>query len=148
PVRSGGLKEELPMPSVKRVEYFKMMVPNRAGQGARALDVLHKAGVNLIAFSGFPQGGGAQMDFIPAKPAAFRKVARKSRWKSGRWQRACRVSGDARGGAGSKPVGKLGERRFNVTAMDAGCSGKGRYGALLWVSPTQSPRPARARGAG
>ena len=28
-----------------------MMVPNRAGQGARALDVLHKAGINLIAFS-------------------------------------------------------------------------------------------------
>ena len=44
------------MASVKRVEYFKMMVPNRAGQGARALDELHKAGINLIAFSGFPQG--------------------------------------------------------------------------------------------
>ena len=37
--------------NVKRVAYFKMMVPNRAGQGARALAVLHQAGINLIAFS-------------------------------------------------------------------------------------------------
>ena len=29
--------------SVKRVAYFKMMVPNRAGQGARALAVLQQA---------------------------------------------------------------------------------------------------------
>jgi hypothetical protein len=50
-------------------------------QGARALDELHKAGINLIAFSGFPQGSGAQMDFIPEKPAAFRKVAKKAKWK-------------------------------------------------------------------
>ena len=69
------------MASVKKVDYFKMMVPNRPGQGARALDELHKAGINLIAFSGFPQGGDAQMDFIPAKPAAFRKMARKNKWK-------------------------------------------------------------------
>ena len=82
------------MPSVKRVEYFKMMVPNRAGQGARALDVLHKAGINLIAFSGFPQGGGAQMDFIPEKPAAFRKIAKKAKWKIGRSKRAFLISGD------------------------------------------------------
>jgi len=135
------------MPSVKRVEYFKMMVPNRAGQGARALDVLHKAGINLIAFSGFPQGGGAQMDFIPEKPAAFRKIAKKAKWKIGRSKRAFLISGDDRVGAGARLLGKLAEKRINVIAIDAVCSGKGRYGALLWVSPTQYGKAARALGA-
>ena len=95
------------MASVKRVEYFKMMVPNRAGQGARALDVLHRAGINLIAFSGFPQRGGAQMDFIPAKPRAFRKVAKKAKWKLGKSKRAFLVSGNDRVGAGARLLGKL-----------------------------------------
>ena len=40
------------MAIVKKVSYFKMMVSNRPGQGARALGELHKAGINLTAFSG------------------------------------------------------------------------------------------------
>jgi len=135
------------MASVKRVAYFKMMVPNRAGHGARALDVLHRAGINLIAFSGFPHGKGAQMDFIPANPAAFRKVARKAKWKIAKSKRAFLVSGDDRVGAGARLLGKLAEKRINVIAIDAVCAGKGRYGALLWVSPTQYARAARALGA-
>ncbi len=108
--------------SVKRVAYFKMMVPNRAGQGARALAVLHEAGVNLIAFSGFPHRGNAQMDFVPANPSAFRKVAKKAKWKIAGPKRAFLVSGDDRVGAGA---------------------GKGRYGAILWVTPSQYGRAAR-----
>jgi len=135
------------MASVKRVAYFKMMVPNRPGQGARALDVLHRAGINLIAFSGFPAGKGAQMDFIPANPSAFRQVARKAKWKIAKSKRAFLVSGDDRVGAGARLLGKLAEKRINVIAIDAVCAGKGRYGALLWVSPTQYARAARALGA-
>src|SRR5262249_61871754 len=108
------------MPSVKRVEYFKMMVPNRAGQGARALDVLHKAGINLIAFSGFPQGGGAQMDFIPEKPAAFRKIAKKAKWKIGRSKRAFLIRGEYCGGSGAKLRGKFPEKGVDWEATKAG----------------------------
>ena len=79
------------MANVKKVSYFKMMVPNRPGQGARALGELQKAGINLTAFSGFPHRGGAQMDFIPAKPSAFRKVARKNKWKIAAPKRAVLV---------------------------------------------------------
>ena len=135
------------MANVKKVSYFKMMVPNRPGQGARALGELQKAGINLVAFSGFPQRGGAQMDFIPAKPAAFRKVARKNKWKIAGPKRAFLVSGADRVGEGSKLMSKLAAKRINVIAIDAVCAGKGRYGALLWVSPTQYARAARALGA-
>ena len=43
--------------SLRRVDYFYVMVPNRAGQGAKILSALASEGVNLLAFSGFPSGG-------------------------------------------------------------------------------------------
>jgi len=132
------------MASVKKVSYFKMMVPNRPGQGARALGELQKAGINLTAFSGFPQRGGAQMDFIPAKPSAFRTVARKNKWKIAGPKRAFLVSGADRVGEGSRLMAKLAEKRINVVAIDAVCAGSGRYGAILWVSPSQYGKAARA----
>jgi len=40
----------------------------RAGQGAEILGQLAEAGVNLVAFSGFPIGGGkVQLDFVAKK---------------------------------------------------------------------------------
>ena len=135
------------MAIVKKVSYFKMMVPNRPGQGARALGELQKAGVNLAAFSGFPNRGGAQIDFIPAKPAAFRKVARKHKWKIAGPKRAFLVSGADRVGEGARLMAKLSAKRINVIAIDAVCAGSGRYGAILWVSPAQYGKAARALGA-
>jgi hypothetical protein len=135
------------MASVKKVSYFKMMVPNRPGQGALALGALQKAGVNLTAFSGFPHGSGAQIDFIPAKPSDFRKVARKNNWKIAGPKRAFLVSGTDRVGEGARLMAKLAAKRINVIAIDAVCAGSGRYGAILWVSPAQYGKAARALGA-
>ena len=64
--------------TVQRVEYFYVQVPNRPGEGARYLTALRDAGLNLLAFSGFPEGRGAQLDFVPADPAAFRGFAKRS----------------------------------------------------------------------
>ena len=49
---------------VRKVTYCYAKVARRAGQGARMLAALRTAGVNLTAFSGFPDGKGrAQIDF-------------------------------------------------------------------------------------
>ena len=135
------------MASVKKVSYFKMMVPNRSGQGAHVLGELQKAGVNLIAFSGFPQRGGAQMDFIPAKASTFRQVARKNKWKIAGPKRAFLVSGADRVGEGARLMARLAAKRINVIAIDAVCAGGGRYGAILWVPSSQYGKAARALGA-
>ena len=42
--------------TIRVVEYFYTTAPNKSGEGARALNTLKEAGVNLLAFSGFPQG--------------------------------------------------------------------------------------------
>ena len=56
---------------IRKVDYFKMEIPDRPGEGARVLKVLRDAGVNLLAFTGFPRGRKTQMDFVPRNTAAF-----------------------------------------------------------------------------
>ena len=55
--------------TVRQVEYFYVEVPHRVGEGQNILRALKNAGVNLLAFSGFPAGRGAQMDFVPEDAA-------------------------------------------------------------------------------
>jgi hypothetical protein len=115
--------------------------------GASLLAELRNAGVNLVAFSGFPSGRGAQIDFVPEDPRAFRAVARKAKWKVVGPKRAFLVEGDDRQGAVADIMAKLGDAKINVIAVDAVCAGAGRYGAILWVAPRDVTRAAKALGA-
>ncbi len=133
--------------TIRRVEYFYVQAPNKPGVGASLLAELKNAGVNLVAFSGFPSGRGAQIDFIPENPALFRAAARKAKWKVVGPKRAFLVEGDDRQGAVADLMAKLGDAKVNVTAVDAVCAGAGRYGALLWVAPKDVSRASRVLGA-
>ena len=133
--------------TIRRAEYFHVQVSNKPGEGARHLSVLADAGVNLLAFSGFPEGRGAQLDFVPENAAAFRQAAKKARWKLTGPKRCFLVSGDDRVGAVADAARKLGEAGINITAVDAVCAGGGRYGAIMWVAPRDVARAARLLGA-
>lgn len=134
--------------TVQRIEYFYVTVPNKPGEGARVLGALQEGGINLLAFSGFPEGRGSQLDFMPSDPAAFRQFARKAKWKLTGPKRALLVSGEDRVGAVAEMHRKLAEARVNVTAIDAVCAGAGRYGAILWVAPQDFSKAAKLLGAG
>jgi hypothetical protein len=133
--------------TVQRVEYFYVHVPNRAGEGARYLAALSEAGVNLLAFSGFPEGRGSQLDFVPADPSAFRAFARRAKWKLTGPKRAFLLAGDDRVGVIADVHAKLAAARINVTAIDAVCAGGGRYGAILWVAARDYAKAAALLGA-
>jgi hypothetical protein len=133
--------------TIQRVEYFYVQVPNKPGEGNRFLTALHEAGINLLAFSGFPEGRRAQLDFVPADPAAFKQFARASKWKVTGPKRALLVSGEDRAGAVAELYEKLAGAKVNVIAMDAVCAGAGRYGAILWVAPRDVSRAAKLLGA-
>ena len=45
------------------------------------LATLRDAGVNLLAFSGFPSGRKAQIDFVPENAETFRAAAKAAKWK-------------------------------------------------------------------
>jgi hypothetical protein len=134
--------------TIRTVEYFYVQAPNKPGVGASLLAEIRNAGVNLLAFSGFPSGRGAQIDFVPENPAAFRAAARKAKWKVVGPKRALAVEGDDRPGALAELMGKLGDAKINVTAVDAVCAGAGRYGAILWVAPRDVSRASKVLRAG
>lgn len=120
--------------AIRQVDYFYVLVPNKAGEAAKALHALKDAGVNLLAFSGFPEGRQGQLDFIPADPAAFRSVAKANKWKLVGPKRGFLIQGDDRVGAIADIMDKLAGAKINVTAISAVCT-EGRYGALCWVAP-------------
>ncbi len=133
--------------TVHRVEYFYVQVPNKAGEGMRYLSALSEAGINLLAFSGFPEGRGSQLDFVPADAAAFRAFAKRSKWKITGPKRAFLLSGDDRVGVIGEVHAKLAAAKVNVTAIDAVCAGAGRYGAILWVAARDYKKAATLLGA-
>jgi len=134
--------------TIRLVDYFYMEVPDKPGEGARVLGQLKAAGVNLIGYSGFPKGRRAQLDFIPADPAAFKAVARQNRWKLVGPKKGFVIQGDERVGAVADLLGVLAAVKISVTAMDAVCAGADRYGAILWVNPKDVRRAAKALGIG
>jgi hypothetical protein len=129
---------------VRKVNYCYAKVSARAGQGATVLDEIRQEGVNLLAFSGFPIGGGkAQLDLVAEDMAAVRRVARKQGWRLSKTKKAFLVQGDDRLGACHRQLQKLADQKINVTAVDALAAGKGRYAMILWVKPNAYARAAR-----
>ncbi len=133
--------------TIRRVQYFYVMAPDKAGEGARALQALRDAGVNLLAFSGFPVGKRAQLDFVPEDAAAFRAAAKRAKWKVVGPKTAFLVEGDDRTGVCAEILGKLAAAKINVTATDAVVAGAGRFGAILWVKPRDVNKAAKVLGA-
>jgi hypothetical protein len=133
--------------TVRLVEYFYVMAPQKPGVGAALLAELRQAGVNLLAFTGFPSGRGAQVDFVPEDGAAFRAVAKKAKWKVTGPKRALLITGDDRPGVIAEFMQRLADAKINVTAIDALCAGSGRYGAIVWVAPRDVTKAARTLGA-
>ena len=132
---------------VKRVPYFYTEVPDKSGEGARILTLLKDAGVNVLAYSGFPKGRRAQLDFIPADVAAFRAAARKAKLALVGPKTGFLIQGEDRPGAVAELITKLAAVHINVTACDAVAAGEGRYGAILWVKPQDVQKAARVLGA-
>jgi len=133
---------------IRQVDYYYATAPDKPGEAARILAGLHQAGINLLGFSGFPQGKRqSQLDFLPEDRAAFTKAAKQLRLKLSRRMSVFLVQGQERPGALWEVVlEKLAQAGINVTAVQAACAGSGRYGGLLWVKPRDLRKAARALG--
>jgi hypothetical protein len=133
---------------VRRVSYCYVMVPSRPGQGAKILGALKDAGVDLLAYSGFPAGGGrAQIDLVSSDLGTVGRVARKHGWRLSKAKKGFLVQGEDKVGAVQRHLQKLAAGGVNVTAADAVTAGKGRYGMILWVKAKDYAKAARLLGA-
>ena len=133
--------------TIRKTAYFSMQIANRAGQGAGMLNGLAKHGVNLLAFTGFPNAGRAQVDFVPDDVVKFTRAARKLGMKVSKRKTVFWVRGTDRPGATGAICDKLAKARINMVAMDAVSAGGGRYGAIFWVKPKDVARASRILGA-
>jgi hypothetical protein len=135
------------MASIRKLDYYSMKVPNRPGAGAKLLDAMKAANVNLLAFTGFPAGGAAQVDFIPKNRAAFVRAARKARMKISGRKTVFLVQGTDKVGALTGILRRLAGARIGLTALDAVTAGGGRFGAMFWVKKKDVGRASRLLGA-
>jgi hypothetical protein len=133
---------------VRKVTYCYPIVPNRAGQGARVLAEIARAGILLLAYSGFPVGGGkSQLDLVVDDIGPLRRLARRNGWRLSKVKKGFLIQGTDQVGAAHRHLRKLADAGINVTAADAVGAGKGRYGMILWVKQRDYARAGRALGA-
>lgn len=132
---------------VRRVEHYSASIPNKVGEGARILAALRDAGVNLIAFWGYPNGAGrAQLEFMPENGAAFIAAAKRAKIRLSKKRMALYTCGDDRPGAVADILEKLAAARINVDAVQAVCGGAGRYGAVVYLTPAAARKAVGALG--
>ena len=133
--------------TIRKVAYFAMEVPNKPGEAACVLAGLADAGVNLLAFSGFPSGRKSQLDFIPEDVAVFKNAVKTMKIKTRPQKFGILVQGDDRKGAVADLLKTLSEKKINVTATEAVSAGAGRYAVILWVATKDVNKAAKALGA-
>ena len=134
--------------TVRSVEYYYVTTPNAPGEGQKILSALEESGVNLLAFLGFPVGGGqSQLDLVPDDAQALREAAQQAGVTLSEAKRAFLIQGDDRVGAVADTIAKLAEANVNVTATTATAAGSGRFGMIVWVAAGDYEKAAEALGA-
>ena len=132
---------------LSKVDYFYITISNTPGQAAKVLAGLADAGVNLVAFSGFPDGRRSQVDFVPADSTKFLRAAKAMKLKVSKKKTGFLYQGDDKVGALTKLLSKLAAAKINLVAVDAVIAGKGRFGAIFWVKPKSINKAAKLLGA-
>lgn len=133
--------------SIRKVDYYKVLIPNGKGEGARVLSAFGDEGVNFLAFTGFPRGRRAQLDFVPEDAAAFRRAAKRAGIKIAGKKTCFLIQGRDRAGAIAGIASTLASAGINIVALNGLAAGNGRYGAILWVGPRDVAKAAKALGA-
>jgi hypothetical protein len=130
--------------TIRKVSYAYVMSTDKPGEAAHVLEALRDANVNLLAFSGFPQGRNrSQIDLVTDDLDGLKAVAKSRKWKLSRIKRAFLVQGTDEVGAAIAPLATVGTAKINVIAADAVAAGEGRFGMLFWVDARHYNRAAK-----
>ena len=123
--------------SVKEVDFFSIVVPDKPGEARKLLEFLSEKMVNLLALKVFPlEGGQSQIEFFPEDPAQLKEAAEDAQMTLEGPKKAFLIQGDDKIGALYDFHLKLANARINVRASTAVVDGTGRFGYVLWVDPS------------
>jgi hypothetical protein len=133
---------------IRQVEHYSTTCKNKAGEGARVLGPLRDAGVNLIAFWGYPsKRGRAQLELIPENGEALVAVAKQAKIKLSKKRTAFLIQGDDRPGVVADILAKLAAAKINADAVQGVSAGAGRFGVVLFLTPAAARKAAGILGA-
>ena len=132
--------------AIRKVEYFSIQVPNAPAKAFGVLSTLVSAGINLLACSGVPRGRRAQIDVVPDDTRKFKTAVRKAGLKFTPEKSGFMIQGNDRPGALTEHLKKLGDKKINVTGIDALSAGEGRWGAIIWVDDAAVRQAGRILG--
>lgn len=129
--------------SVRKVNHYSMLVPDKPGAAFNLLATLVSAGINLLACSGAPKGRKAQIDVVPDDTRKFVVAAKKAglAFVENRSGFLLQGEGDRPGVLASK-LKVLADQGINVTGVDALSIGD-TWGAILWVGAADVQRAGR-----
>src|SRR5256886_13669644 len=106
--------------TIRKVSYAYVTAASKPGEAARILQALRDANVNLLAFSGFPQGRNkAQIDVVTDDLDALKGVARGRKWRLSRIKRAFLVQGTDEAGAAVGPLARLGRSEEHTSELQS-----------------------------
>lgn len=132
------------MAEVTPVVYYTGMIADKPGEGARLLNAFKEAGVNLIAFLGYPKARKAEVIVaVEEKAPALGAIAKKAGVALSKKQKALLVTGEDQPGALAAVMEKLAGAGINVATAHAVVGGAGRWGVLLTVAPAALKKAAK-----
>ena len=133
---------------VHRVEYFTLTVEDKPGQASTLQKGLTRENVQLLGMLAFPaEKGRTQVDLVPEHPEDLRKAAKKVALELRGPKTAFLVHGQDRVGALSEIFQRLGDEGIGIRATLGVTCGANRFGALLWVAPSDVEATSRMLGA-
>ncbi len=122
--------------AVRSVEYYYCTVQDRPGQAAELLQLLHDAGVDLLAFGILPTGPThTQLTIFPESPNQLEQAAKRANIELIGPQHALLVQGDNELGALVDMHRILADADINVYAANGVTDGSKGFGYVVYVRP-------------
>lgn len=131
--------------TVRRIDYFYIMVTESPGIAYEVLSALAEQGVNLVAITAVPFGPAhTQLTVFPDDTAKMQRAAQQANIPLDGPHPALVVQGDDEVGALAPIHEKLLAANVHVFASTGVADGRGGYGYIIYVSPEEYERAAEA----
>lgn len=130
---------------VKRIEYYNVVVPDHAGEGAKLLALFAGVGVSLLAFKAVPlEPKRTRFTLFPNDGFKMTAGAKKAGLELDGPHSALLIQGDDQSGALAGIYEKLSQADIQVRESSGIADINGGYGVILYLKPEDCEKAAAA----
>jgi hypothetical protein len=131
---------------IKQVSYYIGTIPHKVGEGARLLNAVKDAGVNLLGFLGYPKSARVAevVLVVDQKAPNLARIAKKAGVVLGKKQKALLIAGEDRPGSLAEKAAALAGAEINIVSVHALAAGVGPYAALVALAPADFRKAVKA----